>query len=543
MLALKNILYAINNGTEMNAIATELNISLDTFKAMITSAIESKYPDGLEVKQFNQEIEDANEWNRTKEVYQLDDTSDDSGYDTEESKIDPFDKLINSSPIPFSDEQLRFMQLAVKERKNIALLAPAGYGKSFALSMVVKLFRACVKQDSAAHFLKHYKYCHPDDASDMSTKSVVHLCASTGKAASLLNGARTLHSLLGIGVARGEPEQWFKKVSTAKYLNDTYNIIRSAKCFIIDEISMISAELLDKISKYLQIARQDTRTFGGLQFIIVGDFCQLNPVRGAFAFRSFEYKNANFTKVQFTKCFRQKNLEFTKVLNELRFGNLSKESYKILEDQTSIDEEYVGNLKPTLLCATNAEVDTINKRELAKLCKETDQKVVSYDVLPVAGVSAKKADAFRKIDGIPDGVDLAVGAQVMITFNLSQSLINGTQGIITALKKEAVDIKLMSGGKATVPYIGYKDPESVSVYDAPDLFSYMPLRLSYAITVHKAQGSTLELLEIDCKRIFCHGQLYVAVSRVTDLRGLIIKNLSKKAIICDKAIKEFYSQV
>lgn len=279
MLALKNILYAINNGTELKAMATELNISMETFKTMITSAIESKYPDGLDVNQFNNDIDEANEWKKTKEEYQLE-TDEDSGYDTEETKIDPFDKLINASTIPFSDEQLHFMQLAVKERKNIALLAPAGYGKSFALEITVRLFKACVKQDSEKHFMKHYKYCNPLDAFAMSTQPVVHLCASTGKAASLLQGARTLHSLLGIGVARGEPEQWFKKVSTAKYLKDTYNIIRSVKCIIIDEISMISAELLDKISKYLQIVRQDARTFGGLQLLLVGDFAQLNPVRG-----------------------------------------------------------------------------------------------------------------------------------------------------------------------------------------------------------------------------------------------------------------------
>lgn len=542
MLELKNIIYAINNGNDLTKIAAELDMSIDVFKSIISLAIETKYPDGVDVKQLTNDLEDEITWQKTKEEFRLE-TDEESGYDTDEEKPDPFDALIKRSPIPFSEEQLDFMRLAVKERKNISLLAPGGYGKSYALHMTVQLLKACIKQHTEQHFMMQYKYCKHEDAFEMATRPVVQLCASTGKAASLLQGARTLNSLLGIGLGRGTPDRWFKKVSTTKYISSTYNIIRSTHCIIIDEISMVGAELFDKISQYLRIVRQDDRAFGGIQIIVVGDFCQLSPVQQALAFRSIEYKQAKFVKVQFTKCFRQNDKDFTNALSELRFGELSDKSFKLLQAQTEIAKEYAGDLKPTLLCSTNSEVDIINIRELKKLCDTTNQTPKTYKVLPVPKYSPKKADVFRKADGIPEKVDLAIGAQVMVTFNLSHTIINGTQGIIIALKTESVDIKLIDGTKATVGYIGYKDPDCESEYDAPDIFQNLPLRLSHAITIHKAQGSTLQLLEVDCKKIFCHGMLYVAISRVTSLEGLILKNLTRKAIICNQNVKQFYAEV
>lgn len=544
MLGLKNIKYAIDNGTDMAAIAYQLDIDLNALKFMIISAIETKYPDGVDVKQFTKDAKDANEWAHTKAQFEINDIStDDEGYDTDEAPSDLFDIHLNASKIPYSEEQITFMRMAVKERKNIALLAAAGYGKTHALKMTVNLFERCIQQYSEKRFSEMYPRLNSDAIVEMAKANVVQLCASTGKAASLL-GTRTLHSLLAIGNGNGTPEQWYKKASTAFYLKPTMNILRGVHCIIIDEISMISAELLDKISRYLQLIRNSSEFCGGIQIIIVGDFAQLSPVRGNLIFKSMEYKTADFVKVQFTKCFRQTDPSFQKVLDELRFGELSSTSYKVLESRTQIDPEYLGELKPTMLRSTNAEVDTINKKELKKLCDATNANLVSYPVMPTDGISLNKIEAFRKADGIPDKVEFALGAQVMITFNLSQQgLVNGTVGTVHALQPECVQIRLPNKAIATVPYIGYKDPNALSIYDAPDLFMFMPLRLAYSITVHKAQGSTLRLLEIDCRKIFCHGQLYVAISRCTDLKGLCIKNLSRRALICDGSVKTFYSQI
>ncbi len=456
-----------------------------------------------------------------------------------ESDIDTetFDEIIANAHIQFSDEQLRFMELAVKERRNLALLAPAGYGKSAVIETTVELFKQLVPKHDTKWIREHYG--NGVNTALYEDYPHVGLCASTGKAASLIKG-RTLHSFLGIGLARGSVDDWVKRVSTARYMKNTFYTLRMVQVIIVDEVSMISSKLLDDISEYLQRIRCSKEPFGGVQMIFVGDLAQLKPVQGTFMFISGEYQAAKVQTFRLTKCFRQKDPVFQNILNEVRYGKCSSSSYKELVKQTSIDEEYSRGLKPMRLMSTNNEVDEVNTRELHATIEEHGTEIISFTVRIVN--EPKKSELCMKADGIPNEVELAIGAQIVVTQNLSPTLVNGTQGKIIDITKEEVVIETVEGVIVTVGYMAYKDPDAYDVYspDAKVLFHYMPLRLGYASTIHKAQGMTLSLLEVDLKKIFAHGQAYTAISRVTDLRGLIVKNLAKRVFICDQAVKSFY---
>lgn len=424
-----------------------------------------------------------------------------------------------AAQIDFSQEQNEFIQLAVEKRRNLLLVAPAGYGKSAVIKTVIELFGSSL--------------------SSLDNQLICGLCAPTGKAASLIGG-RTLHSYLGIGLGRGPVSEWVKRVRSASFLKPTLKALRAVQVIVVDEISMVSAQFLDRISEYLQQIRSNTRPFGGVQMILGGDLCQLPPVEGAFMFRSLEYARGDFQSFQFIKCFRQNDAEFVALLNEVRFAQCSEQTMITLRKCSSIVPEYANGLTPMRIVSTNKEVDIINERELQALMYDSKTEVLTYNVRVSQFANPKKADAYRKADGIPENVKIAVGSQVVITQNLGQGIVNGTQGCVTAADPKKIELKLHNGNAATIEHFAYKDPEQPDVFLANTLFSYMPLRLGYASTVHKAQGMTLKLLEVDLKRVFAHGQLYTALSRVTDLRGLIVKNLTERAFICSEAVREFY---
>lgn len=512
----QRLIKAIQANDDLQSIASQESISLQYLKQILIEVINQSPK--LIVPEAVQETDS--------------DSCDESEVDNE-----IFNRIIKDSPVKFSEEQLEFMNLAVNKRENLALLAPAGYGKSAVIETTVELFKKIVRPYDNKWIREHYG----KSANTAAYQDFPHvgLCASTGKAASLIKG-RTLHSYLGIGLGRGSVDDWVKRVSTSRFLKNTFYTLRMVQVIIIDEVSMVSSKLLDDISEYLQRIRCCNDPFGGVQMIFVGDLAQLKPVQGTFVFKSMEYQAANVQTFRLTKCFRQKDPAFQDILNQIRYGNCPSDAYRVLAKRTAIDEEYSRGMKPMRLMSTNSEVDELNIKELHATCEEYGVEIISFPVNILT--EPKKSELCMKADGIPNVVDLAIGAQVVVTQNLSPTLVNGTQGKIIDITKEEVVIECLDAKIVTVGYIGFKDPDAYDVYspDAKVLFQYVPLRLGYACTIHKAQGMTLSLLEVDLKRVFTHGQGYVAISRVTDLQGLVIKNLSKKAFICDAAVKEFY---
>lgn len=417
-------------------------------------------------------------------------------------------------PIVFSEEQKKFIDLAVDERRNLLLVAPAGYGKSAVIKTVIERLGRSLRS--------------------VNRQPVCALCAPTGKAASLIGG-RTLHSYLGIGRGDGSANDWIKRVHSK-----IKTTLRGVQVILIDEISMVSADFLDKISKYLQLIRDNHLPFGGVQMILVGDLCQLPPVKGDFVFRSAEFARGKFQPYQFTECFRQNDSDFINLLNEVRFARCSEQTMETLRKCTTIDPDYANGLSPMQIVSTNEEVDSINRHELREFVRRNNDEVAEYRVrIPNSG-NMQKAKKYQNAANIPELVEIAVGCQVVVTQNIGHGIVNGTQGYITAANLNSISMRLQDGNIATIEYFDFKDPEHPDVFQANTLFSYLPVRLGYASTVHKAQGMTLKLLEVDFKRTFAHGQLYTAISRVTDLRGLIVKNLTQSAFICNRAVVEFY---
>lgn len=502
------ILDSIMNSVHMNSLAQSAGITIDELCAAL-QGLKVSSPDS--VPSLEEEAETDSE-------------SLDSGVDSD-------------LELKLSDEQLAFIDLVAGQKKNVFLCAAAGYGKSFCIMETVDRINEEFLPYPASWFEKRYgKFCMMDD--DLTQRPVVAICASTGKAASLLRGARTLHSYFGIGIARGDPKDWYQRVSTMKYMRDTLNNLRSVQVIIIDEISMISAQLLDKLNVYLQLIRNSEDVFGGVQIVLVGDISQLGPVQGDFMFRAESFKSGEFYTHQLTKCFRQNDLVFQNILSEVRFGKCSPEAYKTLLAQTSIDADYSEGMRPMKIMATNVQVDAVNEKELQSLCCTRGEAPTEFPIRHIS-TNKKRNDVFRKADGIPEEVKLVVGAQVVVTHNINRSIVNGSQGVIVSMADGEVKVKFLGFMNAAgIGYIAYKDPDH-DVYTAPAIFEYLPLRLSYGSTIHKCQGSTLQLLEIDASRIFSPGQFYVAVSRITSMKGLIIKGLSRKCIVCDPSVKRF----
>ncbi len=428
----------------------------------------------------------------------------------------------SSKNVELSEEQRGFMRLALGG-ENIFLTAAAGAGKSYVIDKTVIELRS--RYDT-----------NPD------IPSRVAVCASTGKAASLING-RTIHSYLGIGLAKQDAEALFEKLITVRRLKPKYKELLNLRVLIVDEISMINNILLDKISDYLSLIKKNHLPFGGVQMIFVGDLCQLAPVEGKYCIDARSYAELCPIVIQFTQCFRQRDPKFQQILAEARVGKLSQASFDVLMKQNSIDESQFPNMRPMLICSTNREVDAINQRELNKL--STDQN--TYAIRPIS-LDKKKIEISAKQEGIPEQVDLAVDAQIIITTNISmgggRTIANGTQGKIVSMHESHINASLV-GWRSDVK-IGFQkvidpdciDPDVNPIY----IFEYLPVRLGWATSIHRAQGTTCSLLEVDLNRVFAAGQAYVAISRVQSLAGLKITGLKRNAFIADPKIIEFYAK-
>lgn len=414
-------------------------------------------------------------------------------------------------------EQMMFIDMALSGR-NCTLLAPAGYGKSHVIATLVSIMKEQEKK--------------------------VSVVAPTGRAALIVKG-RTIHSFLGIGLGKGNHQDWYDKVISNRFKAGVISELRQTNTIIIDEISMVSNVFFSKIDAYLQLIRSNFQEpFGGIQMILVGDLYQLSPVENDFIFKSESFENLNSSLHQFTKCFRQEDPKFLELLNHARFSELNDSDINILQECTSIDPELIKGDMPTKLYATNREVDLMNQRELKKLCEQKGISPQIYEPKWEGRPSEAQKGFYRGMCNqynIDDKLQLAVGAQVVVTYNISQIIVNGTQGTIVNLTPSKVIIrKLGSTELFEIEYIEFKDPEHNNKRTEPKtLFQYIPLKLGWAMTVHKSQGMTIKFLEIDFKSMFTHGQAYVALSRVQSLDGLIVQNICKEAFICRHDVRKF----
>lgn len=398
-------------------------------------------------------------------------------------------------------KQERALEL-LKSGRNVFLTGSAGTGKTYVLNQ----------------FIQHLK-----DA-----KVKVAITASTGIAATHIKGS-TIHSWSGIGVKQVLSGRDLANLKKKKYLRDQFS---KAKVIIIDEISMLHRQQIDAINQVLQHVTDSIDPFAGKQVVVCGDFFQLPPIgeRGErssdkFAFMAHAWQLADFNICYLTEQFRQDDNRLHTILDEIRNGQVSEQSQEFLKSATNTSFE--EGIEPTKLYTHNEDVDFINNTHLADLPGKS-----RFFKAETKGEKAL-VDALKKTVLTQQDMPLRLGAKVMfVKNNPDKGYINGTMGeIIDWTSLGFPLVKTVDGEKITAT------PEEWSIDDEAGntLASYkqIPLRLAWAITVHKSQGMTLDAAELDLSRTFERGQGYVALSRLRSLERLRLLGFNNTALLVD----------
>jgi ATP-dependent DNA helicase PIF1 len=401
--------------------------------------------------------------------------------------------------------------------ENIFVTGPGGVGKSELL---------------------HYIY---EDAREKGKDIMV--TATTGCAAVRLNcNARTIYSWAGIGLGNKPVDELVKKINFNKHAKSAWNDV---EILVIDEVSMLSRklfELLDILGKRL---RRKSAHFGGIQIIFSGDFYQLPPIGDneesqAFCFESPIWRSVFPNQIELTHIFRQKNHEYATILKQIRQGIIKKSANLLLMSRVGLT--YDTEITPTKLYPTKARVDAMNRVSMAKLSGEE----YVYELKTTEGSEQIKMECEQLKKGLLCETKLVLkeGAQVMCIINAMNDnkvleLFNGSQGIVTGFASGFPIVKFHNGiHKVVMPYNW--ESEKISGVCVTQL----PLILAWAISIHKSQGATLEMAEIDIgSGIFECGQTYVALSRVKSLEGLYLSSYDPSKIKINLKVREFYEKL
>ena len=426
------------------------------------------------------------------------------------------DREETETNIKLSDEQ-KLAYYYIKNGKSIFMTGLAGTGKSFCIEFVIKKFL------------------------ETRPRSRLGLTSTTGCSAILIGGT-TIHSFLGIGLGLGSAQLLARETKIKK--SKIYTTLKRLELLIIDEISMMSMELFDKISEYLSIIRDCDEPFGGVQLLLTGDFCQLSPVKSdMYCFESELWKKIDMKIVQLIKSFRQEDENFVNILNELRFGDCSNATYEILKKYKN--RTYDNGVVPMKLFSTNKAVDKCNDEEINKLIEQSVS--IKYKINQLNISEAKANDIIKKAN-IDNNLTLCIGSQVMVTYNVSlvDNVVNGTIGKVTYVARDRVTIFVYKTGlEFDINYIPYNESTiSGDRITTKTLFMYIPLKLAYATTIHKIQGQTIDYLEVDLgSSIFSCGQAYTAISRIKKIEDLNITKLSRASFLCDTKVIDFYKSI
>lgn len=340
--------------------------------------------------------------------------------------------------------------------------------------------------------------------------------------------------------------------TTFRYGEERKRIIENLELLIIDEISMVRADMLDVIDRLLRVFRRKPNLpFGGVQVILIGDTFQLAPIsknedwsilsqfyKTPFFFNSKVIEENPPVYIELKKIYRQSEKEFIDLLNRVRVSKVDANDFKVLN--AKYDPSFSGNGRDYITLAThNAIVDEINNTKLNQL--ETELYTYQANVKGTFPDKIKPTDHYLK---------LKVGAQVMFIKNDSgapKKYFNGKIGKIKELDDDSIivvfddntEVKVEKATWENIEYTYNKDEKRI-IEETVGVFEQFPLRLAWAITVHKSQGLTFEKVIADLGKAFAPGQVYVALSRCTSFNGLVLKTqLTNYAIKTDPSVLEF----
>lgn len=403
------------------------------------------------------------------------------------------------------------------EGKSIFLSGVAGTGKSFCIKIL-------------------NEFCQKNKIS-------LALTASTGIAALTIKGA-TIHSFAGIGLADKDA---MSIINDVKKYKKAVARIRNCKILFIDEISMISGELFNKLDIVFKYFRpwDQNKPFGGIQLIICGDVMQLPPVfknylneEQLFFFESRAYQEANFHICYLTESKRQSDSTFVDALNKIRIGDHS--GLNIINKR--IDYIFPKSIiKPVKLFCINSSVDKYNK-----ICLDS---IESKSVFFYSKDSGEDRHILQldKNCMAPKVLELKIGAQCILLSNLDieGGFVNGTIGKIIKFENNLPVLQKDDGSTLIIDNDSWEIKEQIIdnsghiTYKSVASRRQIPLKLGYAISIHKSQSMSIDKLEIDFGRAFESGQIYVGLSRATSLESLSIKNLNPNQITINSKCLEF----
>ncbi len=382
---------------------------------------------------------------------------------------------------------------------NIFLSGGAGVGKSYLTTKIIELF----KQEG---------------------KSVIPL-GSTGISAVNIGGY-TLHSFFVFGIASTLEELRLQDRKNSSRLSELKKVLQNLDLIIIDEISMVSADLMDMI-----YYRLEQLGFNG-RLLVVGDFYQLPPVvkeqksNGLFeysyyAFDSSAWSRFHFKPIILEEIKRTKDREFAKILSSIRKGEVTSEVRSYLH--TLLRNYFQSELDPTYLFGRNLEAELMNKEKLSMI--DANEALYFWQKKKIGSVDDKRIESWLKALPIVESLHLKVGAPVIFTVNKWGKFVNGQRGVVVELEPDYIIIE--SEGREITLYrhdfeLTKINPETLE----SEVVAYVeqfPIKLAYAITIHRSQGMSLASMVCNVDRLFVPGQFYVAISRAIDPKSLRIE--------------------
>jgi ATP-dependent DNA helicase PIF1 len=413
------------------------------------------------------------------------------------------------------------------------------------------------------------------------------VCALTGCAATLLNcKAKTIHSWSGIKLGKGVPEDIIRRVVKGRCYPKAW---RAVEVLIVDEVSMMSRKMFDLLDQIGRTIRKcNTKPFGGIQLVFTGDFFQLPPIpdyddptSGEFCFKhpkwgkTFKPENC----IELKTFFRQTDPAYISILQEVRRGTISPANIELLQSRLTRGRvtEPKNGVVPTKLFPVRSKVETINESSYEKL--EGEEKIYRFSVTTKAKTHIDSGTALssselahceeltsdqlsQEVDNLITSlftekvVRLKIGTLVMCTANIEvdKGICNGSQGVVVGYAEATSPIlpdELIAKktGPALVPVVKFANGVTMKVapYQRQSeefpciVVAQVPLCLAWALTIHKIQGATLDMAEMDIGRsVFADGQSYVALSRVKTLDGLYLSEFNSTKIRANPLVIEFY---
>ena len=387
----------------------------------------------------------------------------------------------------------------VESGQNIFLTGPGGCGKSWTINKLKDV---------------------------LSKRMNISITSTTGVSSYLIKG-QTIHSFSGIGVFNPK-QDLLKKIKK----NRATKRIIECDLLVIDEISMLGSIYLSALSKGFKLVRKNEKPFGGIQVIFTGDFYQLPPIQDDYAFESDIWKELNLKTILLEKVYRFTDELYSNMLARIRKGQHTPEDNVELFKRVKAFQELNMDdfeIQPTFISCKRIDVYEKNKEELDK----NPNELVMY-------LSRDDGDITFLDIVAPKKLELKIGSQVMLTVNknVEEGLVNGSRGVIIKLDSDMIAVKLMKGNIEIFERHEFIYEEDGKVIGKRLQF---PFILSYCLTIHKIQGSTIDCAIMDIgNSIFENSMSYVALSRVKSLSGLYLKAYSPYKIQVNKKVEDFY---